>query len=418
MKRLSLYYTLGLIALLLGVYSCKKVNGINNNTVVETPYSLYFSDTSGTIFVSTDGVTIDHIVFPPDAKPTRSIVTSGNNILFAKNHLYYSSNNGQNFNLTYDSLTSSSYFNNFTFGLPLPSSYAVNGLPIDLNQSMLYNVSSWGNRVYATSYSQNVNNYLGLVYSDQNGYYATWNMEASYDTNAIGQPATIGVLPVRMTSLTQLVNGYLCGLAYEPTSVIAPSTLTNHIRYVRNFYKTAKTGSISTSWREVTSNPDNVTSIFQGSVGSGNPLPPHLGTPDTSFFTLGHYNNRLIAIDQKGEYGAWYSDDFGANWSQYTGLPANVPLLCISAPFEEVCLIGTDSAGLYILNANTGIWQQNNNGVTKNLIVRNIAFKENIYKNGTVSKYIYLATNKGIFQSTDGGHNWIMTIAGNYVGVY
>ena len=418
MKRLSLYYTLGLVALLLGVYSCKKVNGINNNTVVETPYSLYFSDTSGTIFVSTDGVTIDHIVFPPDAKPTRSIVTSGNNILFAKNNLYYSTNNGQNFNLTYDSLSSINLFNNFTAGLPLPISYAVNGLPIDLNQSMLYNVSSWGNRVYASSYSQNINNYVGLVFSDQNGDYATWNVDASYDTNAIGAPPTVGILPVRMTSLTQLANGYLCGIAYEPTGVITATTLANHIRYVRNFYKSAKSGAISTNWREVTSNPDNVVSIFQGSVGSGNPLPPRLGTPDTSFFTLGHYNNRLIAIDQKGEYGAWYSDDFGANWTQYTGLPANVPLLCISAPFEEVCLIGTDSAGLYILNANTGTWQQNNNGVTKNLIVRNIAFKETIYKNGTVSKYIYLATNKGIFQSTDGGHNWIMTIAGNYVGVY
>jgi hypothetical protein len=92
--------------------------------------------------------------------------------------------------------------------------------------------------------------------------------------------------------------------------------------------------------------------------------------------------------------------------------------LCISAPFDEVCLIGTDSAGLYKYNVNTATWEQNNNGVTKNLIVRNIAFKENIYKNNIVKKFIYLATNQGIFQSTDGGINWVMTVPGNFVCVY
>ncbi len=420
MRKSSLYYTLGLLTVLVaGIYSCKKVNGINNNTVIETPYSLYFFDTSGTLFVTNDGKTVKPVVFPPDGKPSRSLITSGDNILWAKNNLYVSNNNGQNFNLTYDSLASISIFDNNGTG-----SVAVNGLSIDFNQSMLINLPTWGNRVYTTSISKSPNNYLGLAFSDNNGDIATWNLEASYDTNAIGQPPTIGILPVRMTSLTQLANGYVCGLAYEPAGVITATTLAHKIRYVRNFYKTAKTGNIGNNWREATSNPDNVTSIWQGLAGTGIPLPPTYGvggsslTKDTSFFTLGHLNNRLIAIDQKGEYGAWYSDDFGANWKKYSGLPSNTPLLCISAPFEQVCLIGTYAQGLYILNANTGTWQQNNSGLGKNLIVRNIAFKQNIYKNGNVQQYIYLATNLGIYQSTDGGINWVLTISGNYTGVY
>ncbi len=420
MRRSSLYYTLGLLTLLVaGIYSCKKVNGINNNTVVETPYSLYFTDTSGTLFVSTDGKNIS-LVFPADGKPCRAIVTSGDNILWAKDKLYFSDNNGVNFNHSFDSLNSISMFDFGATGIGLtgPGSVAVNGLPIDFNQSMLITPPSWGGRVYAVTYAKELNNgsinYLGIVHSDGQGRPGTWGTDG-YDS-IIGGVLGAGKLPVNITSLTQLANGYLCGLAYENDAVITASTRANRIRYVRNFYKAAKDENPGDKWREVTSNPDAVTSW---PTGHGvNQLPPHLGTPDTSFFTLGHLNNRLIAIDRKGEYGAWYSDDYGANWSKYSGLPAGIPLMCISAPFEQVCLIGTDSAGLYMLNQNTGSWQQSNSGLSNNLVVRNITFKETIYKNGTVKKYVYLATNMGIYQSTDGGMNWIRTIPGNYVGIY
>ncbi len=403
MKKLSLYFIAGLIALAaVTVYSCKKINGINNNTVIETPFSLYYSDTSGTLFVTTNGK--DHsVVFSPDGKPCRSLVTSAENILWAKDSLYYSTNNGMNFNHSYDSL----YWKSDTS--------AVHNLSVYLNQSMMINIPSWGNRVYASSRAVTMNdgtgniltNYMGLVYSDHNGALGTWIFENTYDT-ASSDAGAVGILPVYMYSFTQLKNGYLCGAAFE-----TPGVMTSTRRYVRNFYKTAK----DQIWEEVTANPDGVNSLPHTNT-SGTPLPPHNSNPSTAFFTLGHYNNRLIAIDNMGFNGAWYSDDFGANWAQFNGLPIGRPLHCISAPFEEVCLIGTDSAGLYIYNVNTGLWQQNNNGLDKNLIVRNIAFKENIFKNGTVAKYIFLATNRGIFQSTDGGNNWLLTIPGNYVSVY
>ena len=140
---------------------------------------------------------------------------------------------------------------------------------------------------------------------------------------------------------------------------------------------------------------------------------------DTPFFTLGTYNGRVIAIDERGKDGAWYCDDgVGRTWAQFSGLPANTPLLCISSPFNQVSMIGTDSAGLYIYNVNTAMWQQNIAGLAANLVIRGIAAKENIYKNNTSLKYIYLATNKGIFQSKDMGLHWALTIAGNYVSIY
>jgi hypothetical protein len=406
MKKLSLYFTVGLITLAaISIYSCKKISAINNNTVVETPYSLYFSDTSGTLFVSTDGS--NHtVVFSPDGKPCRSLVTSLENILWAKDSLYYSTNNGVNFNHSYDSL--------FWYS----AATVVPNLPVYLNQSMMINIPTWGNngRVYAASGAPAMVlsdgstslNYMGLVYSDNNGSIGSWNFENSWDTSSgVGQA---GILPVNIYSFTQLKNGTLCAIAFEAPGTRLPTT---PYWYERNFCKTG----LTQQWQETTANPDGIATLPTGNSG-GNPLPPHASNPTTSFFTLGHYNNRLIAIDNLGANGAWYSDDNGTTWAQYSGLPAGRPLLCQSSPFEAVALIGTDSAGLYILNINTGLWQQNNNGLASNLIVRNIAAKETVYKDGTVKKYVFLATNKGIFQSVDGGVNWVLTIPGNYVTIY
>jgi DNA helicase TIP49 (TBP-interacting protein) len=71
-----------------------------------------------------------------------------------------------------------------------------------------------------------------------------------------------------------------------------------------------------------------------------------------------------------------------------------------------------------VLNTNTGVWQQSSHGLANDLIVRNIAFKQNMYKDANIKKYIFLATNKGIYMSSDLGENWTMTIAGNYVTIY
>ena len=398
MQKLPLYCTTGLLVLLIaGLYSCKKVNGVNNGQVIETPFSLYYSDTAGTLYNTTDGINIHNLIFPPDGVSSHAICTAGPNILWIKDSTRWnqsivliSTDNGKDFNHSYDSLKS------------FPD-VSCNNFHIDLNQSMIINIPSWNNRTYTMSYAPGDAtgrlNYLGLVHNDSLGLRGYWVLDTVYNHDSIG------TLPVMMTSLTQLANGTLCGLAYDPDMI-----------HVRNFYKKCADDA-TCSWMENTANPDAVPSIFQYNL-TGTPLPPYLASPTQGYFSLGHFNNRLIAIDNKCSNGGWYSDDMGRNWKQFTGLPTNVPLLCVASPFEQVCLVGTDSAGLYMLDLNTNTFVPNNNGLGKYLKVRNIAFKENIYKNTTSKRYVYLATDQGIYQSTDGGHNWVMTIPGNFVTIY
>ena len=394
MQRSSLYCVILLAATLSGFYGCKKVNGINNNTVIETPYALYYSDTAGTLFVTNDGLS-HRVVFESDGAPCRAICVSGNNILFAKTNLYVSINNGVNFNHGFDSLQSVYHV-------------AVNGVSFNLNQSMLVDCADW-NKVYTvTNQPHNIAinqfDYLGVEYTNNHGIRGSYACEGTYDTNG-----NAGQMPVRMVSYTRLPNGILAGLAishYINNSTGIVDTVTQ-----RNFYKAC--GTDDCPWKETTGR-----GTFGASDTNGVPLPPTVTYPDTGFFTLGHYNGRLIAIDQTGKNGAFYSDDTGRIWKKYSGIPAKVPLLCIASPFEQVCLIGTYGAGLYILNTNTQSFQPNNNGLARDLIVRSIAFKQNYYKNGTKKRYVYLATNRGIFQSTDDGINWIMTIPGNYTAIY
>lgn len=379
--------------MVLMVYSaCTRTNGIDNNNVIRTPFSLYFSDTAGALFSSNDGRSYSKLAFPPDGKSCRAIATSGPNILWAKNNLYYSDNNGKNFNWTYDTLAQFANRN-------------CDGRLVTLNQTMLMSFPKWDNRVYSMSASPDASrNWLGLMYSDQFGNPRTWILDVYFDTMGVGQ------VPVRMKSLTMLANGTLCGLAY---SAPVPNDTVHH----RNFVRKGKDDAVyENRWKEVTANPDGISYIYGGN-SSGTPLPPYGSMTDIGFFHLGHLNNRLIAIDATCNYGAWYSDDEGANWQKYSGIPDNTSLLCIDAPFEEVCLIGTSGKGLYILNTHTGMWEPNNKGLASNLTVRDIAAKSNIYKNGTVRKFIYIATDKGIYESADGGRNWTLAFPGNYVAV-
>ena len=193
MQKSSLYLT---AALLVGacalLYSCKKVNGIDNNQVIETPYSLFFADTAGAMYKSNDGLTFEK-TFPADGFPSRALITSGNYLLWCKTNLYYSGNNGLNFNNAFDSLQ-------YAANIAPWFTHAYNGFPIDLNESMIINVPGNPDFVYACSDVVHnpplSTNYLGIEYNNNNGVRGNWSPDNGYDTT-VGHA---GKMPVQMIS--------------------------------------------------------------------------------------------------------------------------------------------------------------------------------------------------------------------------
>ena len=368
MRRSSLYLIAGVLAIAaVTLNSCKKVNGINNNQVIETPYSLYAADSAGTLYNSNDGKTFT-VMFTPDGFPSHAICTADTNLLWVKKNVYISENNGVSynhaFNHAYDSAGIQTPFT------PFPVD--VNGDSIYLNQTMIINLAGW-DRTYVLSSDPAYYNTLGIAFSDKEGILGSWLTELYYDTINI-QP------PYRITTFTQLKNG----------TAFALDARTNKMIYRQN----------------------------KGTWWTANPAATLLPGLPKCVYTLGHYNNELIAIDNTGFNGAFYSDDSGVTWLPFTGLPNNVPLLCCYSPFEQVCMVGTKGKGVYILNPNIHTFQADNNGLGINALVHNITAKENIYKNNTSQQYIYLATNSGIYQSVDGGQNWVLDYKGNFINIY
>lgn len=147
---------------------CDKENAIDNETVVTRPYSLYVADNQGSLLNTNNGETFN-IVFPPDGVVPRSIVTSKTNLLWIKQNVHLSEDNGLNFNPTY-----------------------TNARPQALWQQMALNVPSH-NRVYVASTEGN-----GVVFSEDNG--KTWKVDDQWD----GGPAGVSI-----NSFTQLQNGML-----------------------------------------------------------------------------------------------------------------------------------------------------------------------------------------------------------------
>lgn len=151
------------------IQGCRKENGIDNNSVIRTPYALYFADREGALFNTNNGIAYK-IIFNPDGYVQRSIITSSTNLLFVKKNLHLSTDNGNNFN---------------------PIDYTVN--PASLMQSLAIDVPSHG-RIYVSSTQGN-----GIIYSENNG--RTWQVDNNWDPNITTPP-----MP---NTFAQLKNGTL-----------------------------------------------------------------------------------------------------------------------------------------------------------------------------------------------------------------
>jgi hypothetical protein len=361
MKSLT-HYSLLAVAMLLFFAGCKKENTINNGSVLQTPYALYFTDSSGSMYKTNDGNTYS-VVFVSDGYPSRAVITYNENIIWAKPDLYLSYNNGRNFNGCFDKL-------------PSIAKTAVNGHKVDHNQSMLF-YSEKFKQAYVASRDPNSQNIFGIAYNNKEGAINFWNPDDYWDTVQIVTPNNIST-----TSFTQTKAGNL--IAFDG----------HHRRF---FYR-----------------PEFLTRWKEAFTSSANQLPDTI----LSFFSIGHINERVIAIDNLGSTGPYYTDDTGKKWFPMSGIPPNTPQMCVASPFEELCFVGTDGKGLYVLNPNTLTFQAANVGLPGNCAVRNIAFKENVYKNGTRQQFVFAATNQGLYRSADKGNTWVKTIEGNFINAY
>jgi hypothetical protein len=136
-------------------------------------------------------------------------------------------------------------------------------------------------------------------------------------------------------------------------------------------------------------------------------------TTDKAKWYLSHQGNNLYAVDYRGWAGVMQSVDFGANWSPTTGLPNGNKILFANTPYGSNNLfIGFDSAGMYRLNGTA--FQQVGNGIPWWAKISYVEGKETIYRTGIVRKYLFCATDIGLYISEDNGNNWKLSKAGSY----
>lgn len=174
MRKPFLFSSLALLAIAISFSACKKVNGIDNEDEIQTPYSVYFSDSAGVLYNTNDGEVIKKLVFPADGYPSRAFAITGpNHMVWVKANAHFSNNSGRNFNPTY-------LFVN-------PAAY---------NQSALLYAKDQ-ERVYLAG-----TQYRGVSYNEKNGELEEWDVDNEWDETIVD--------PISITSFTQLNNGVIC----------------------------------------------------------------------------------------------------------------------------------------------------------------------------------------------------------------
>ncbi len=212
--RSSVFYKMALVALLgAAVAGCKKKSplSIDNNQIVQRPYTLYVVDSIGSVWHTNDGerfVQVGGMGSGPGIL-TRAITTSDTNIISVRNDAFVSDDNGRNFN-------------------PInPNSVSPN--PGAVGQSMLLDVPSF-NRVYLAGTGTK-----GVSYSDSNGRIYSW--KADNDDS----------LTAQITSFTQLADGTVIGFAMGNNAVFTLQGVDQHWRSVNTTAPIGSTGQFYVS---------------------------------------------------------------------------------------------------------------------------------------------------------------------------
>lgn len=151
-----------------------------------------------------------------------------------------------------------------------------------------------------------------------------------------------------------------------------------------------------------------------GGVGNWNKVNTVTVLPSDSTWYLAHSHDTLIAIDYYGRFGVKYSTDGGLNWNSFTGVSNNGKEILFgnNTPETGEFYIGRDSGGLFKLNGTAFV--ATGSGIPTYAKVSYVVSRQKVYRTNEIKKYIFCATNMGLFESQTNGQDWSLVRTGNF----
>lgn len=354
------FYKLIFISTLLFVVNtgCQKNNGIDNNSIVKTPYTMYAADSAGTLYNTNDGISYKSISFFTDGYASRSLIISDSNLIWVKKNAYVSTPYIRNFNWTIQ-------VNPNALWQPMQLEAA------DQNRNFISFVDldpTHTGRVYGN----------GIAYSDSNGDISRWHPDTTWDT-------LVGT--INITSFQELRNGTL--VCYDHI---------NHRFFVRA-HKTDK-------WREKLPNPGSTDLLPNGQFYLG-----HINNLVVAVDWSGA-GGAWYSADTGVTWKQYAGLPVGRKL--YCVSAPFDKVLMIGVDTLGIYLCKNDDA-----YTTTPTFYKSNDGLgSPYTSVRGIVGKYNAYKNSLEDDYIYIATSTGIYKSVNLGQSWVLSKAGNYVTIY
>lgn len=118
---------------------------------------------------------------------------------------------------------------------------------------------------------------------------------------------------------------------------------------------------------------------------------------------LASYDNNLVLLDIRGNYGAYRSLDGGVTWKFLTGLPLADVLF--AKQVAGTFFVGTKGAGIWRLNGSN--FDRTDGGMLPNINIHGITHKTVVYRTDASKSYFFVATNAGLYRSENNAIDWV-----------